>query len=42
VWLEHRILLADVEDVLDVARAAQRIQQHAAQIAALLDREERP
>jgi len=32
VWLEHRLLLADVEDVLDVARAAAKIQQHARRI----------
>ena len=30
VWLQHRLLLADREDVLDVARAAARIQAHAA------------
>jgi dTDP-4-amino-4,6-dideoxygalactose transaminase len=35
VWLQHRLLLADREDVLDVARAAARIQTHAAEIAAL-------
>ncbi|MGI9052628.1 MAG: DegT/DnrJ/EryC1/StrS family aminotransferase [Ilumatobacteraceae bacterium] len=29
VWLQHRLLLAGPEDVLDVARAAARIQQHA-------------
>jgi hypothetical protein len=34
VWLQHRILLADRDDVLDVARAAARIQSHAAEIAA--------
>ena len=34
VWIEHRILLAEPEDVLDVARAAARIQQHAAAIVA--------
>jgi dTDP-4-amino-4,6-dideoxygalactose transaminase len=34
VWLQHRLLLADREDVLDVARAAARIQAHAADIAA--------
>ena len=34
VWLEHRLLLADREDVLDVARAAARIQSHAAEIVA--------
>ncbi len=33
VWLQHRLLLADREDVLDVARAVERIQQHAAEIA---------
>ena len=32
VWLQHRLLLADVEDVLDVARAVERIQQHADEI----------
>jgi pyrrolidone-carboxylate peptidase len=32
VWLQHRLLLADREDVLDVARAAARIQAHAADI----------
>jgi dTDP-4-amino-4,6-dideoxygalactose transaminase len=34
VWLQHRLLLADREDVLDVARAAARIQTHAADIVA--------
>ncbi len=34
VWLQHRLLLADRDDVLDVARAAARIQAHAAQIVA--------
>ncbi len=34
VWLEHRLLLADVDDVLDVARAASRIQQGAPAIVA--------
>jgi len=34
VWLQHRLLLADREDVLDVARAVARIQEHAAAIAA--------
>ena len=34
VWLQHRMLLADREDVLDVARAVARIQHHAADIAA--------
>jgi len=29
VWLQHRILLADREDVLDVARAVNRIRAHA-------------
>lgn len=33
VWLQHRLLLAEREDVLDVARAVERIQQHAAEIA---------
>ena len=32
VWLQHRLLLADRDDVLDVARAATRIQQHAERI----------
>jgi hypothetical protein len=32
VWLQHRLLLADLDDVLDVARAAARIQAHAAEI----------
>ena len=35
VWLEHRILLADRESVLDVARSAARIQRHAAAIVAI-------
>jgi len=34
VWLQHRLLLADREDVLDVARAAARIQAHAGDIGA--------
>lgn len=33
VWLQHRLLLAEREDVLDVARAAERIQIHAGTIA---------
>ena len=33
VWLQHRLLLANREDVLDVARAAERIQIHAGTIA---------
>jgi dTDP-4-amino-4,6-dideoxygalactose transaminase len=33
VWMEHRVLLADVDDVLDVARALERIQRHAGEIA---------
>lgn len=32
VWLQHRLLLADLEDVLDVARAVARIQEHAAEL----------
>jgi hypothetical protein len=32
VWLQHRILLAERDDVLDVARAAAKIQLHAHQI----------
>ncbi len=34
VWLQHRLLLASRDEVLDVARAARRIQQHARQIVA--------
>jgi dTDP-4-amino-4,6-dideoxygalactose transaminase len=34
VWLEHRLLLASRDDVLDVARAAQRIHRHAREIVA--------
>ena len=33
VWLQHRLLLADTEDVLDVARAVARIRAHAGVIA---------
>jgi dTDP-4-amino-4,6-dideoxygalactose transaminase len=36
VWMEHRVLLAEPERALDVARAAARIQRHAAAIAARL------
>jgi dTDP-4-amino-4,6-dideoxygalactose transaminase len=36
VWLQHRLLLASREDVLDVARAVQRIQKHAHAIMASL------
>ena len=36
VWLEHRLLLADREDVLDVARAAARIQARASEIVEML------
>lgn len=32
VWLQHRLLLAPRDDVLDVARAAARIRQHAGTI----------
>ena len=32
VWLEHRLLLADTDEVLDVARAVRRIQQHSVAI----------
>lgn len=34
VWLQHRLLLADREDVLDVARAVARVHEHAADIVA--------
>ncbi len=34
VWLQHRLLLAPREDVLDVATAVARIQAHAAEIVA--------
>ncbi len=34
VWIEHRVLLADKAQVLDIARAIERIQQHAASIVA--------
>ena len=34
VWLEHRILLAELEDVLDVSRAVAKIQNHAKRIVA--------
>lgn len=34
VWLQHRLLLADRDDVLDVARAAERIHRHAAAVSA--------
>jgi dTDP-4-amino-4,6-dideoxygalactose transaminase len=34
VWLQHRLLLASRDDVLDVARAARRIQQHAQAVTA--------
>jgi dTDP-4-amino-4,6-dideoxygalactose transaminase len=33
VWLQHRLLLAERDDVLDVARAAARIPAHASEIA---------
>lgn len=33
VWLQHRLLLAERDDVLDVARAAARIQAHAGAVA---------
>lgn len=32
VWLQHRLLLADRDDVLDVARAVDRIRRHAAAV----------
>ena len=34
VWLQHRLLLAEREDVLDVARAVARISAHAEHLAA--------
>jgi dTDP-4-amino-4,6-dideoxygalactose transaminase len=34
VWMEHRVLLADPEAVLDVARACERIREHAGAISA--------
>jgi dTDP-4-amino-4,6-dideoxygalactose transaminase len=33
IWLEHRMLLADPEDVLDIARAAARVNAHANAVA---------
>jgi dTDP-4-amino-4,6-dideoxygalactose transaminase len=36
VWLEHRMLLADSDDVLDIVRAAARIHRHAGACAAAL------
>ncbi len=38
VWLQHRLLLAERDDVLDVARAVRRIQRHAAAIVAAAPR----
>lgn len=34
VWLQHRLLLAEREDVLDVARAIERIRVHAPELVA--------
>jgi dTDP-4-amino-4,6-dideoxygalactose transaminase len=34
VWLQHRMLLGEREDVLDVARAVERIHAHAPELAA--------
>jgi hypothetical protein len=34
VWIQHRILLAEPDDVLDVARAAAKIREHARELAA--------
>ncbi len=42
VWLQHRLLLAERDDVLDVARAAARIQTDAARIVDRLGTGERP
>lgn len=36
VWLQHRLLLAEREDVLDVARAVARIRAHADGLVAAL------
>lgn len=36
VWLQHRLLLADLDDVLDVARVVERIRRHAAEVARAL------
>lgn len=33
IWLDHPMLLAEPEDVLDVARAMERIQRHAGEVA---------
>jgi dTDP-4-amino-4,6-dideoxygalactose transaminase len=33
VWLQHRLLLAEREDVLDVARAVAKLHRHAAELA---------
>lgn len=34
VWMEHRVLLAEEDDVLDVARACARVHRHAAEVGA--------
>lgn len=36
VWLQHRLLLAEADDVLDVARAIERIHTHAAAVRTAL------
>ena len=33
IWLDHRMLLADAEDVLDIARAAARVHANADAVA---------
>ncbi len=42
VWLNHRMLLAEPEEVLDIVRAAARIQAHADGIARRVKRGETP
>jgi L-glutamine:2-deoxy-scyllo-inosose/3-amino-2,3-dideoxy-scyllo-inosose aminotransferase len=42
VWLDHRMLLGDPDEVLDIVRAAARIQTHADKIARRVRRSETP
>jgi dTDP-4-amino-4,6-dideoxygalactose transaminase len=39
IWLDHRMLLAEPEEVLDIARAMARIQQQAGEVAARVNKQ---
>lgn len=39
IWLDHRMLLSEPEDVLDIARAMERIQRQAGEVAARVSKQ---